>query len=166
MVFKCKMCGGDIQIIEETSVCECEYCGSKQTLPNFDDEKKTKLFERAIRLRVECEFDKASSVYESIVAEFSEEAEAYWGLVLCKYGIEYVDDPKTGDKIPTCHRLSFNSVLNDANFDNALLYGNKESREIYTLEANKIEEIRKKVVAVSSNEQPYDVFICYIREWI
>lgn len=161
MVFKCKMCGGDIQIIDGSYICECEYCGSKQTLPNFDDDKKTKLFERANRLRFECEFDKAASIYESIVAEFPEEAESYWGLVLCKYGIEYVDDPKTGDKIPTCHRLSFDSVTVDTNFDNALLYGNKESREIYTAEANKIEEIRKKVVAVSSQEQPYDVFICY-----
>lgn len=161
MVFKCKMCGGDIQIIDASSICECEYCGSKQTLPNFDDDKKTKLFERANRLRFECEFDKAASIYESIVAEFPEEAEAYWGLVLCKYGIEYVDDPKTGDKIPTCHRLSFDDVTVDNNFDNALLYGNKESRDIYSLEANKIEEIRKKVIAVSSREQPYDVFICY-----
>ena len=161
MVFKCKMCGGDIKIIQGSSVCECEYCGSKQTLPNFDDEKKTKLFERANRLRFECEFDKASSIYESLVAEFPEEAEAYWGLLLCKYGIEYVDDPKTGDKIPTCHRLSFASVTNDDNFDNAILYGNKESRAVYTEEANKIEEIRKKIVSVSVKEEPYDVFICY-----
>lgn len=161
MIFKCKMCGGDITIIEGTSICECEYCGSKQTLPNFDNDKKTKLFERANRLRFECEFDKAATIYESIVSEFPEEAEAYWGLVLCKYGIEYVDDPKTGDKIPTCHRLSFSGVTIDSNFDNALLYGNNESREIYNAEANKIEEIRKKVVAVSSQEQPYDVFICY-----
>ena len=161
MVFKCKMCGGDIDIIDGMSVCECQYCGSKQTLPNFDNEKKTKLFERANRLRFECEFDKASSIYESIVAEFPEESEAYWGLVLCKYGIEYVDDPRTGDKIPTCHRLSYSGVDIDPNFENALLYGDKESRAIYTAEANKIEEIRKKVVSVSYQEQPYDVFICY-----
>ena len=32
------------------------------------------------------------------------EAEAYWGLVLCRYGIEYVNDPATGKKVPTCHR--------------------------------------------------------------
>jgi len=52
-------------------------------------------------------------VYESIVAEFREESEAYWGLVLCKYGIEYVDDPGTGKKIPTCYRSSFDSIMED-----------------------------------------------------
>ena len=37
-VFKCKMCGGDLEIAEGMSVCECQYCGSKQTLPKLSDE--------------------------------------------------------------------------------------------------------------------------------
>ena len=52
--------------------------------------------------------------------DFREEAEAYWGLVLCKYGIEYVDDPATGKKIPTCHRSSFDSIMDDTDFEQAL----------------------------------------------
>lgn len=82
-VFKCKMCGGVLEITGEESVCECEYCGTKQTVPIADNEKKMTLFARANRLRTACEFDKAAGVYESIVSEFPEEAEAYWGLVLC-----------------------------------------------------------------------------------
>ncbi len=50
-VLKCKMCGGDLNISEEVSVCECEYCGSKQTVPSVDNEKKVSLFTRANRLR-------------------------------------------------------------------------------------------------------------------
>ena len=88
-VIKCKMCGGDLNIGEGSSVVECEYCGSRQTIPTADNEKKMTLFARAGRLLRGCEFDKASGVFESIVADFPEEAEAYWGLVLCKYGIEY-----------------------------------------------------------------------------
>lgn len=106
-VFKCKMCGGDIDLTEGSSVAVCEYCGTKQTVPTADNEKKMTLFARANRLRSACEFDKAASVYESIVADFPEEAEAYWGLVLCRYGIEYVDDPATGRKVPTCHLTLF-----------------------------------------------------------
>ena len=33
-VFKCKMCGGDLEIQPGISVAECPYCGTKQTLPN------------------------------------------------------------------------------------------------------------------------------------
>ena len=116
-ILKCKMCGGDLNVTEGVSVCACEYCGTMQTVPTVDDEKKITLFARANRLRFNNEFDKAAGVYESIVADFPEEAEAYWGLVLCQYGIEYVDDPATGKKIPTCHRSSFESVMDDNNFD-------------------------------------------------
>ena len=114
---KCKMCGGDLILEGGSNVAECEYCGSRQTVPSADNEKKLNLFARANRLRANNEFDKAAGVYESIVTDFPEEAEAYWGLILCKYGIEYVDDPATGKKIPTCHRSSFDSVMDDPNFE-------------------------------------------------
>jgi hypothetical protein len=155
------MCGGDLNIIEGASTAECEYCGSVQTIPALDDEKKLIQFERAERLRKQCEFDKAAGIYETIVTDFRQEAEAYWGLVLCKYGIEYVDDPATGKKIPTCHRSSFDSILEDTDFEQALENADAVARKVYREEAKQIEEIRKGIIAVSSNEQPYDIFICY-----
>ena len=160
-VIKCKMCGGDLQIIEGETVAECEYCGTKQTVPKVDDEKKLTLFSRANRLRLACEFDKAASVYESIVADFPEEAEAYWGLVLCRYGIEYVDDPATGRKVPTCHRSSFDSILEDSDFEQACENADPIARRVYRDEAKTIEDIRKGIVEVSGKEAPYDIFICY-----
>lgn len=160
-VFKCKMCGGKLEVQEGMTICECEYCGSTQTIPTLDDEKKIKLFTRANRLRGMCEFDKAAGVYESIIAEFQEEAEAYWGLILCKFGIEYVDDPNTGKKIPTCHRSSFDAVMDDSNFELVLEYSDPTSRAVYRDEAKVIEELRIGIIGVSSEEEPYDIFICY-----
>lgn len=160
-VFKCKMCGGNLEVKEGMTVCECEYCGSIQTVPQLDDEKKINLFSRANRLRSACEFDKAAGVYESIITEFPEEAEAYWGLILCKYGIEYVDDPRTGKKIPTCHRSSFDSVMDDENFDMVMEYSDPASRSVYRNEAKAIEALRMGIIEVSSKEEPYDIFICY-----
>ena len=161
IIFKCKMCGGNLEVQEGMTVCECEYCGSIQTIPQLDDEKKVNLFTRANRLRSACEFDKAAGVYESIIAEFPEEAEAYWGLLLCKYGIEYVDDPKTGKKIPTCHRSSFDSIMDDPDFEMVMEYSDAVSRSVYRNEAKAIEELRKAIIEVSSKEEPYDIFICY-----
>ena len=160
-VLKCKMCGGELEIVQGSTVCVCEYCGTRQTVPHIDNEKKVTLFSRANRLRLSCEFDKAYSVYESIVDEFNEEAEAYFGLVLCKYGIEYVDDPKTGKKIPTCHRSSYDSVMDDANLELTLEYADAISRSVYREEAKRFEEIRKGIIEISSREEPYDIFICY-----
>ena len=160
-IIKCKMCGGELELIPGKSVAECEYCGSVQTVPAADSEKKLTLFARANRLRAACEFDKAAGIYENIVSEFPEEAEAYWGLVLCKYGIEYVDDPATGKKIPTCHRSSFESVMEDSNFEQTMENADALSLKVYREEAKRFEEIRKGIIEVSSKEDPYDIFICY-----
>ena len=160
-IIKCKMCGGDLNLTEGSTVCECEYCGTKQTVPSADNEKKLTLFNRAGRLLRTCEFDKAAGVFETIVADFPQEAEAYWGLVLCKYGIEYVDDPATGKKIPTCHRSSFDSVLDDANFEQACENTDAVARRVYRDEARQIEALRQAILQVSGKEEPYDVFISY-----
>ena len=160
-IIRCKMCGGNLVFDEGATVGECEYCGSKQTIPTVDSEKKMKLFDRANRLRINCEFDKAGSVYESIIEEFPEEAEGYWGNLLCKYGIEYVDDPVDGSKVPTCHRSSFESFMDDEDFEMVMENADVVARAIYREQAKQIEEIRKGIVEVSAKEQPYDIFICY-----
>ena len=161
VIIKCKMCGGDLVLTEGSTIATCEYCGSVQTVPSADNEKKLTLFERANRHRADCEFDKAAGVYESIVADFPEEAEAYWGLILCKFGIEYVDDPKTGKKIPTCHRSSYDSIMDDPDLDKVLDNADSAARKLYQEEARQIEKLRKDILEVSGKEAPYDIFICY-----
>lgn len=160
-ILKCKMCGGDLNASGDQKIVECEFCGTTQTIPDGNDEKKTNLFNRANRLRLDNEFDKASGVYESIIAEFPEEAEGYWGIVLCKYGIEYVDDAKTGKKIPTCHRTLVSSVMDDNNFIQACEYADVVARGVYREEAKAIDKLQKQIIAIAESEEPYDVFICY-----
>ena len=159
--FKCKMCGGQLEVQEGQSVCTCEFCGTAQTVPHFDNEKKATFFKRAHELRFKCEFDKAAGVYETIVTEYPGEAEAYWGLVLCKYGIEYVDDPKTGKKIPTCHRTQFSSIFEDHDYLAAIRCADAVARELYKREANAISKLQSAILEISSKEDPFDVFICY-----
>ena len=160
-VFKCKMCGGTLDIKEGMTVCKCGYCGSVQTVPQLDTEKKINLFSRANRLLRACEFDKASGVFETIVSEYPEEAEAYWGLLLCKFGIEYVDDPGTGKKVPTCHRSSFDGIMDDPDFEMVMECSDTVARSVYRDEAKAIEALRIGINEVSSKEAPYDIFICY-----
>ena len=161
MVIKCKMCGGDLNIQDGKPVCECEFCGTQQTIPHVDDEKKASLFNRANRLRMNADFDKAASIYASITAEFPEEAEAYWGLCLCKFGIEYVDDPTSGKKIPTCHRTLTESIMDDSDFDQACENAGTIAMRLYREEAKAIDRIQKDILSIVSSEDPYDVFICY-----
>ena len=160
-VFECKRCGGGLNITEADKVVECEYCGTTQTVPSADNEKKMTLFNRANRLRLKNEFDKAAALYEQLIAEFPEEAEAYWGLCLCNWGIEYVDDPATGEKKPTCHRASFESLVKDENYLLAMEYADVTAQRVYRREAQEIDRLNDAILFVSRNEKPYDVFICY-----
>ncbi len=159
-IFKCKMCGGALALSENQSVAICEYCGTQQTLPKLNNEKKLALFSRANNLRIKSEFDKAAGIYESIVAEFRDEAEAYWGLVLCKYGIEYVED-SNGKRIPTCHRTLPTAIMEDDDFQQAYEYADITAKSIYRDEAKAIDKIQKKILNIALNEEPYDIFICY-----
>lgn len=160
-LFKCKMCGGTLEINNNESVATCEYCGTKQTLPKLDDDRRANLYDRANHFRRNNEFDKAMGIYEQILNEDNTDAEAYWSLVLCRYGIEYVEDPSSHKRIPTVNRAQFTSIFDDDNYKSALQYADGYQRNIYEEEAKAINEIQKGILAISSQEEPFDVFICY-----
>ena len=160
-LFKCKMCGGALEINDNETVATCEYCGTQQTLPKLDDDKRANMYDRANHFRRNNEFDKAMGIYEQILNEDNTDAEAYWSLVLCRYGIEYVEDPATHKRIPTVNRAQFTSVFDDDNYKSALKYADGYQRNIYEEEAKTINEIQKGILAISQKEEPFDVFICY-----
>lgn len=160
-VFKCKMCGGTIEFEQGATVGVCDSCGTKQTLPRLDDDKKANLYDRANHFRRNNDFDKAMSIYEQILNEDNTDAEAYWSLVLCRYGIEYVEDPSSHKRIPTVNRAQFTSIFDDDNYKSALQYADGYQRSIYEEEAKAINEIQKGILAISQKEEPFDVFICY-----
>ena len=157
---KCKMCGSNLEIEDSITVCKCEKCGTSQTVPDIEDDKELKLFERAGRLRFNCDFDKAAGIYNTITDSYPEEAEGYWGLVLCKYGIEYADNA-SGKKVPVCHRISYDSVMDDEDFELVMENSDSESRAIFREEAKIIEENRKKYIQIAETEQTYDIYISY-----
>lgn len=160
-ILKCKMCGGDLNIVADEKIIECEFCGTTQTIPTSKDENLQGLFNRANILRMKSEFDKAEQLYEKIFEKDETQAEAYWGLILCKYGIEYVEDPQTFKRIPTCHRTSFDSIIADEDYKSALAHADSVQRGIYEAEAKEIDRLQKEILELSQKEEPYDVFICY-----
>ena len=160
-VFKCKMCGGTLEINDNSTVAICQFCETAQTLPSKNDEVIANLFNRANNMRLKSEFDKAAQIYEKILNEDNSDAEAHWGMVLCKYGIEYVEDPATYKRIPTCHRTQYESVLTDIDYLSALANSDGESKAIYKAQAEEISALQKDILTIVKNEKPFDVFICY-----
>ena len=160
-LFKCKMCGGELEVQRGMTICECPYCGTKQTLPNLDDEKRLSLYDRANHFRRNNEYDKAMDIYEKILEQDKEDAEAYWSIVLCRYGIEYVEDPTSHKRIPTVNRAQYTSVFIDEDYLSAIKYADGYQRDVYENEAKAIDEIQKNILSISAKEEPFDIFICY-----
>lgn len=161
-ILKCKMCGGNIEVGENQNIGVCDSCGSTMTIPNVNDERILNLFDRANHFRLQNEFDKALAAYESILSEDNKNAEAHWGCVLSRYGIEYVEDPTTHKRVPTCHRVQNESVLSDLDYKAAVKYTDDiAAKNLYQQEAENISEIQKNILSIANNETPYDVFICY-----
>lgn len=161
-VIKCKACGGDLQIVDSTNrLGRCQYCGREQTLPSEENEKKVNLFNRANHYRQGNDFDRAKEVYEKVLEIDPGEPEAFWGMTLCRYGIEYVEDPKTRRRIPTCHRTSIRSILDDTDYLAALSKAKPLMKLQYQKEAQEIDRLQKEILSLASHEEPFDVFISY-----
>ena len=151
MLLNCKYCGGELDVTEGTVIAECKYCRTKQTLPKASDEGLQNLFNRANALRRRNEFDKAEAAFEKIIEVSGTESEAYWGLILSKYGIEYVEDPESGKMIPTCHRASYDSIISDGDYKSAIEYADSERRALYEEQAREIDRIQKDIIKLAEN---------------
>lgn len=160
-IIKCKMCGGDIELAADKTFGTCEFCGSTMTLPKVDDDQRAAAFNRGNHFRRIGEFDKALAVYERIVREDDTDAEAHWCCALCRFGIEYVEDPATYEYLPTCHRASFDSFLEDVDYLAAVEHSEGITKRQYQKDGAKIAEVQRGILATSQNEEPFDVFICY-----
>jgi tetratricopeptide (TPR) repeat protein len=155
------MCGGSLEIENGQSVGTCDSCGSTMTLPKLDDDRRANLYDRANHFRRNNEYDKAAALFESILNEDKTDAEVYWSLILCKYGIEYVEDPKTHKRVPTCNRTQLTSIFADEDYKSAVANADGYQKNIYEEEAKAIDAIQKGILEVSQKEAPFDIFICY-----
>lgn len=154
-IIKCKMCGGDIQLSSDKTYGVCEYCGSVMTLPKVEEEQVLAAFNRGNYFRRIGEFDKALAVYEQIVQEDETNAEAHWCCALCRYGIEYVEDPESYEWVPTCHRASFDHFLEDIDYLAAVQYSDGITRRQYQKEAMSIADVQRRILATSQSEESY-----------
>lgn len=160
-IFKCKMCGGDVTVDRSTGIAVCDYCGTKQTLPQFTDESSELLYNRGNSYLMQNEFDKAENIFNQLLSINPQDAEIYWDLVMCRYGVTFVKDSKSGQYIPTCNRTHYLPIFQDENYKNAIKFSFGDKKEYYQSNAKTIDNIQKGIIAVSKKEKPFDIFISY-----
>ena len=161
MTYKCKICGGQTTVDSQGGIIVCEYCGTKQALPLFTDNSERLLYDRGNNYLNHSEYDKAENVFNQLLTIKPGAAELYWDLVLCKYGVTYVKDPKTEKYIPTCNRTHYTPVFSDENYKKAVELSSGEKNALFKEDAKTIDNIQKGIIAVSKKEKPFDIFISY-----
>ena len=160
IAMKCPICGGEVKLNSDMKMGECEYCGSPVVIPQ-NMEKIGNLYNLATFYRQNNEFDRSIETYKDILKEDSEEAEAYFGLAMSKYGIEFVEDPESHKRIPTFHRTKEKSILTDPDYIKAIEYADLSCRSYYQEQGQKIAEIQNKILKRANAEDAFNVFICY-----
>ena len=159
---KCKNCGGIlIPTPEDPSRGICDSCFCPGVIPSITDERRADAHNRGIDFRRARKFDEALSEFAGIVKDNPKDAEAHWDMMLCRYGINYEKDYRSGEYIPTCDRLSDVSVYSDPDYKAALEYAKPSLKSYYKEQAEHIEKIRLGMIALAAKAEAYDVFICF-----
>ncbi len=161
MIFKCKICGGNLDVKQGERITVCEYCGVRQTIPTFIEPKIEEIYNRANNYLMNNEFDKAENLFNQILYNDKTNADAYWNILMCRYGVSYVKDPADGKYIPTCNRTLYSPIFNDENYKKAIQYADNAQKELYAADAKVIDQIQSGILAVSRKEKPFDIFISY-----
>lgn len=145
---------------EEKSICECEYCGSRQTVPKLYRDKYAEIYNRACGLRFKTNFEGAEKLFSQLCEEFPDEPEGYWGKVLCHCGVLYEEEAVSGMKLPVCHRAYDISLKDDKDCCTALSLADSEQSAFYRREVSAIEMLRKEMLERVGTGILYDAYMC------
>lgn len=160
VLFECKYCHAKLTVEDSQRVVLCNYCGTEQALPcGLALPDRASQFERANHHRQNGDFDRAMEIYNKILDKNADDAEVYWSLLLCRFGVVYVKD--AGGYKPTINRMQRTSILADEDYRAACKHADAEQREIYMREAGKINDIQRRYLQIVESERPFDVFICF-----
>jgi len=91
IVVSCSCCGRQMVFPSECVLLECPACGTRNARPRSTG-AELNILKRAVDQRLACDFHNAEKSYQHVLLEYPAEHEALWGLLLCHYGVEYVDE--------------------------------------------------------------------------
>ncbi len=159
IVLKCKMCGGNMTVSEAGSVTTCPACHAYQTVTQTPKLASQILFNRACELRIKGDFERAEAIYKRLAAEDATDAEAYWGIVLSKYGVVYQKNQQNGNWLPMVQKTNETSIYTDADYCAAIERADADKKACYEREAWSIDCQEKNLLGEVATAAPCDVFL-------
>lgn len=141
----------------------CENCGSKKIIvseANKNNIEIISMLKNASMKRKDHKFKEAYSIYEEILKMNPSESAALEGLVLSRYGIEYVEDTTLNKYLPTCHYLHFGKISQTDLYKKCINKVDDDARELINEKTQAIEKLMEDIQKVyNDEEEDYDVFV-------
>jgi hypothetical protein len=157
--FKCTYCGGELVFSESFNIARCSSCDRKAYIRADDVSGNRIRILQADSLRQKFQFDDAEALYREIVRENPDHVEALFGMLLCNYGIIYVEESE--HKFVATMNRYLDEKLTDHKIVKQLKKIVKEPNSQYFVEIEYIESVREKIASKIRADAKYDIFICY-----
>ena len=133
IVFKCRMCGGDLDIKDGETITQCPYCGSYQTLPinevaetGNETSKVPSLLKRAFIFLEDGNFDRADDYCEKVLDIEPENALAYLGKLMVEQRVRKREELADGGRYLASLKESENTFEASSNFQKIVRFGDKK----------------------------------------
>lgn len=148
ITYKCVICGAELESIGH-GMGKCPSCKFRQSMPTISSLK----LERANKFRRdEHDFQKALKLYNEVSEESSEEADAFWGAAICKYGVEFVND-ENDNVVPTFYQINKFRFSRMQEFGAACEKADDEQKSFYENTASRIDDTHRKIIDVFAGEK-------------
>lgn len=160
LMIECRCCCKSLVFKPTDMVVTCPACTTVNTRPRAQG-AALDFLRRATQQRSSCDFVNAEHSYQHVLRDHPDEHEALWGLVLCRYGVEYVPDSHSGKHLPTVHFIRRRPMREDADFLHACELAPQEVKAQYEADAAYVDEVHSRAYSLSRTAQPWDIFLCY-----
>lgn len=160
---KCKSCGANLKVDENSDVFYCEFCDTKLTHEKIHHEISgtvkidgiagvDEMLERASILLKNDRFAQADDLYSKILEISPRCAEGYWGKFLCEY---MVSNPSVF--IETAQDITINS-----NYQLAVDFAEGETKKFYISIGEQAKEAHEKFIFSNIKIKRYSRIALYI----
>lgn len=161
-LFKCKNCGAELDpSLATDGVIECKFCRTPWAVPRTDTTPEALKYLHDGNSRLDtCKFDDAYMLFQKAADLNKKEPEAYFGMALAGFKIQYLKDSVNNRLQPICHEVTKRKIFQDRNYQKAISYATPTQRTEYERKAADIDYICDQFYRIAQTGLHYDSFIC------
>lgn len=160
LVLTCACCGAAIPFRRSQKQADCPVCGFVNACPSGITQEQFSLLAQATRLRQEGRFQEAEAIYRQLLPTMLLSPELIWGQMLCRYGVTFETDSRTGLVDPKAAFIRRTSMQDYCLYRPLCVCSTDEMIRAYEQITRIVDDAQRRVHIAAEGMPAYDVFIC------